>query len=164
MLVNSSSVGLFSEPPHVFFSEEKLVLKEDFPQKLSCHCTKYYPLDAQVCNCLCYHFAAISQHSDNKILGNIIYYLSNQLFDNTKKSKCIPELEILSTLNALTGMKGVIQIKFKLSTDPSRWSGHTSLLQTQSQRCFQTRALCPAIDSMVMGLTPSHPTSLCPPL
>lgn len=39
-----------SEPPSVSLSEEKLVLKTKSPQTLSCHCAKYYPLDAQVCN------------------------------------------------------------------------------------------------------------------
>ncbi|KAK2844744.1 hypothetical protein Q5P01_011403 [Channa striata] len=34
------------QPPHVSLSEEKLVLKS--AQTLSCHCNKYYPLDAQM--------------------------------------------------------------------------------------------------------------------
>lgn len=52
------SVGLFHaqqiiqlsiiQPPHVSLSEERLVLKAKSSQKLSCHCTKYYPLDAQM--------------------------------------------------------------------------------------------------------------------
>lgn len=37
-----------TEPPHVSLSEEKLVLKAKSPQTLSCHCSKYYPLDVQV--------------------------------------------------------------------------------------------------------------------
>lgn len=36
------------QPPSVSLSEEKLVLKTKSPQTLSCHCTKYYPLDAQM--------------------------------------------------------------------------------------------------------------------
>ncbi|XP_040900192.1 tapasin-related protein [Toxotes jaculatrix] len=35
-----------TQPPHVSLSEEKLVLKS--PQTLICHCSKYYPLDAQM--------------------------------------------------------------------------------------------------------------------
>ncbi|XP_070767541.1 tapasin-related protein [Enoplosus armatus] len=52
------SVGLFHaqqviqlhviQPPDVSLSEEKLVLKTKSPQTLSCHCSKYYPLDAQM--------------------------------------------------------------------------------------------------------------------
>ncbi|XP_068591467.1 tapasin-related protein [Cebidichthys violaceus] len=52
------SIGLFHaqqvvqlqviQPPHVSLSEEKLVLKTKSPQTLSCHCAKYYPLDAQM--------------------------------------------------------------------------------------------------------------------
>ncbi|XP_028280265.1 tapasin-related protein isoform X2 [Parambassis ranga] len=34
------------QPPHVSLSEEKLVLKK--AQTLSCHCSKYYPLDSQL--------------------------------------------------------------------------------------------------------------------
>ncbi|XP_042345311.1 tapasin-related protein [Plectropomus leopardus] len=51
------SIGLFhaqqviqlhiNQPPQVSLSKEKLVL-ETSPQTLSCHCTKYYPLDAQM--------------------------------------------------------------------------------------------------------------------
>ncbi|KAM7421064.1 hypothetical protein PAMA_015308 [Pampus argenteus] len=51
------SIGLFraqqviqlhvTQPPHVSLLEEKLVLKTS-PQTLSCHCSKYYPLDAQM--------------------------------------------------------------------------------------------------------------------
>lgn len=45
------SMSLFvSEPPHVSLSEDKLILKENSPQTLSCRCTKYYPLDVQVGN------------------------------------------------------------------------------------------------------------------
>lgn len=40
---------LFSEPPGLSLSEEKLIHKDKSPQILSCHCTKYFPLDAQVC-------------------------------------------------------------------------------------------------------------------
>ncbi|XP_023282183.1 tapasin-related protein [Seriola lalandi dorsalis] len=36
------------QPPHVSLSEEKLVLKTTSPKTLSCHCSKYYPLDAQM--------------------------------------------------------------------------------------------------------------------
>ncbi|KAF1388089.1 hypothetical protein PFLUV_G00086620 [Perca fluviatilis] len=36
------------QPPHVSLSEERLILKSESPQTLSCHCTKYYPLDAQI--------------------------------------------------------------------------------------------------------------------
>ncbi|XP_058504662.1 tapasin-related protein isoform X1 [Solea solea] len=36
------------QPPSVSLSEEKLVLKTESPQTLSCHCSKYYPLDAQM--------------------------------------------------------------------------------------------------------------------
>ncbi|CAK6966223.1 tapasin-related protein [Scomber scombrus] len=35
------------QPPQVTLSEEKLVL-ETSPQTLSCHCSKYYPLDSQM--------------------------------------------------------------------------------------------------------------------
>ncbi|XP_044064967.1 tapasin-related protein [Siniperca chuatsi] len=52
------SIGLFHaqqviqlhviQPPDVSLSEEKLVLETKSPQTLSCHCTKYYPLDAQM--------------------------------------------------------------------------------------------------------------------
>ncbi|XP_068425546.1 tapasin-related protein [Clinocottus analis] len=54
----SVSIGIFhaqqviqlqvNQPPHVSLSEEKLVLKTKSPQTLSCHCAKYYPLDAQI--------------------------------------------------------------------------------------------------------------------
>lgn len=37
---------IFTEPPHVSLSEEKLILKT--PQTLKCYSSKYYPLDAQV--------------------------------------------------------------------------------------------------------------------
>ncbi|XP_076593654.1 tapasin-related protein [Chaetodon auriga] len=36
------------QPPHVSLSEEKLVLKTTSRQTLSCHCAKYYPLDAKM--------------------------------------------------------------------------------------------------------------------
>lgn len=39
----------FTEPPQVSISEEKLVLRTASPQVLRCHCSKYYPLSAQVC-------------------------------------------------------------------------------------------------------------------
>ncbi|XP_076010931.1 tapasin-related protein isoform X2 [Genypterus blacodes] len=52
------SIGLFhaqqviqlhiTQPPHVSLSEQKLVLNTKTPQMLSCHCSKYYPLDAQM--------------------------------------------------------------------------------------------------------------------
>ncbi|MEQ2232535.1 hypothetical protein ILYODFUR_012457, partial [Ilyodon furcidens] len=35
------------QPPQVSLSEEKLVLSKGSPQTLSCHCAKYYPLEAQ---------------------------------------------------------------------------------------------------------------------
>ncbi|XP_029359924.1 tapasin-related protein [Echeneis naucrates] len=51
------SLGLFhaqqviqlhiKQPPHVSLSEEKLILKKS-PKTLSCHSSKYYPLDAQM--------------------------------------------------------------------------------------------------------------------
>ncbi|CAG6015104.1 unnamed protein product, partial [Menidia menidia] len=37
-----------TQPPHVSLSEEKLVLNKKSDQTLSCHCNKYYPLDAQM--------------------------------------------------------------------------------------------------------------------
>ncbi|KAI9515373.1 hypothetical protein NQZ68_026106 [Dissostichus eleginoides] len=37
-----------TQPPEISLSEEKIVLKTDPPQTLSCHCSKYYPLDAQM--------------------------------------------------------------------------------------------------------------------
>ncbi|CAB1456329.1 unnamed protein product [Pleuronectes platessa] len=37
-----------TQPPHVSLSEEQLVLKKESPQTLSCHCSNYYPLDAQM--------------------------------------------------------------------------------------------------------------------
>ncbi|XP_035528547.1 tapasin-related protein [Morone saxatilis] len=52
------SIGLFHaqqviqlhviQPPQVSLSEEKLVLNTKSRQTLSCHCAKYYPLDAQM--------------------------------------------------------------------------------------------------------------------
>ncbi|XP_071372605.1 tapasin-related protein [Centroberyx affinis] len=52
------SVGLFhaqqviqlhvTQPPRVSLSEEKLFFKPEVPQTLSCHCSNYYPLDAQM--------------------------------------------------------------------------------------------------------------------
>lgn len=37
-----------TQPPHVTLSEEKLRFQDSTPQKLSCHCGRYYPLDVQV--------------------------------------------------------------------------------------------------------------------
>ncbi|XP_067305267.1 tapasin-related protein isoform X2 [Pseudorasbora parva] len=37
-----------TQPPHVTLSEEKLTFQDSTPQKLSCHCNRYYPLDVQV--------------------------------------------------------------------------------------------------------------------
>ncbi|KAM4601043.1 tapasin-related protein isoform 2-T2 [Polymixia lowei] len=52
------SVGLFqaqqviqlhvTQPPRVSLSEENLVSQTRMPQKLSCHCKNYYPLEAQM--------------------------------------------------------------------------------------------------------------------
>lgn len=39
---------LYPEPPDVKLSEEKLIFEDSTPQKLSCHCHRYYPLDVQV--------------------------------------------------------------------------------------------------------------------
>ena len=50
MSCKSSSVLFVSEPPHVSLSQEKLGLNTNSRQTLSCHCAKYYPLDAKVCN------------------------------------------------------------------------------------------------------------------
>lgn len=50
---------LFPELPDVSLSEEKLVLKENSPQKLSCHSSKYYPLDVQVSNCKCFRSSTV---------------------------------------------------------------------------------------------------------
>ncbi|XP_067094871.1 tapasin-related protein isoform X2 [Osmerus mordax] len=36
------------QPPRVTLSKDKLVFLDTSPQKLSCHCKHYYPLDAQV--------------------------------------------------------------------------------------------------------------------
>lgn len=36
------------QPPHVSLSKEKLILKTTSSQELSCHSSKYYPLDAQM--------------------------------------------------------------------------------------------------------------------
>lgn len=36
------------QPPHVSLSQEKLTLKANSPQSLSCHCNQYYPLDVQM--------------------------------------------------------------------------------------------------------------------
>lgn len=36
------------QPPHVFLSEERLYSQTNSPTKLSCHCAKYYPLDAEI--------------------------------------------------------------------------------------------------------------------
>uniref|UniRef100_A0A3Q4M1F4 Tapasin-related protein-like n=1 Tax=Neolamprologus brichardi TaxID=32507 RepID=A0A3Q4M1F4_NEOBR len=40
------------QPPDVSLSVEKLVLKSSSSQKLSCHSSKYYPLDSHVSNCV----------------------------------------------------------------------------------------------------------------
>ncbi|XP_051577833.1 tapasin-related protein isoform X2 [Myxocyprinus asiaticus] len=37
-----------TQPPRVTFSVEKLAFQDNTPQKLSCHCHRYYPLDVQV--------------------------------------------------------------------------------------------------------------------
>ncbi|XP_028836412.1 tapasin-related protein [Denticeps clupeoides] len=37
-----------TRPPEVSLSEERVVFQDDAPQKLSCHCKRYYPLDVQV--------------------------------------------------------------------------------------------------------------------
>ncbi|XP_026084753.1 tapasin-related protein-like isoform X2 [Carassius auratus] len=37
-----------TQPPRIALSEEKLVFQDSKPQKLSCHCHRYYPLDVQV--------------------------------------------------------------------------------------------------------------------
>lgn len=37
-----------SQPPRVSLSEEKLVFQTEMPQKLTCHCKKYFPLDAKM--------------------------------------------------------------------------------------------------------------------
>ncbi|XP_068179239.1 tapasin-related protein [Antennarius striatus] len=37
-----------TQPPHVFLSKEKLYFKSESSQTLSCHSTKYYPLDVQM--------------------------------------------------------------------------------------------------------------------
>ncbi|KAK7147783.1 hypothetical protein R3I94_010343 [Phoxinus phoxinus] len=37
-----------TQPPDVTLSEEKLIFQDSTPQKLSCHCQRYYPLDVQV--------------------------------------------------------------------------------------------------------------------
>ncbi|XP_052003399.1 tapasin-related protein-like isoform X2 [Xyrauchen texanus] len=36
------------QPPRVTLSEDKLIFQDETPQKLSCHCHRYYPLDVQV--------------------------------------------------------------------------------------------------------------------
>lgn len=36
------------QPPTVFISEKELIFNDESPQKLSCHCDRYYPLDVQV--------------------------------------------------------------------------------------------------------------------
>ncbi|KAB5586826.1 hypothetical protein PHYPO_G00005970 [Pangasianodon hypophthalmus] len=36
------------QPPRVFFSENKITFQDDSPQRLTCHCERYYPLDVQV--------------------------------------------------------------------------------------------------------------------
>uniref|UniRef100_A0A673HZ57 Tapasin-related protein-like n=1 Tax=Sinocyclocheilus rhinocerous TaxID=307959 RepID=A0A673HZ57_9TELE len=37
-----------TQPPRIALSEEKLIFQDSTPQKLSCHCDRYYPLDVQV--------------------------------------------------------------------------------------------------------------------
>ncbi|XP_017555940.1 tapasin-related protein isoform X1 [Pygocentrus nattereri] len=37
-----------TQPPRVFLSEKKVVFQDESPQKLSCHCERYYPLDVHV--------------------------------------------------------------------------------------------------------------------
>ncbi|XP_043117496.1 tapasin-related protein isoform X2 [Puntigrus tetrazona] len=37
-----------TQPPRITLSEEKLIFQDTTPQKLSCHCHRYYPLDVQV--------------------------------------------------------------------------------------------------------------------
>ncbi|KAM6967810.1 tapasin-related protein [Aplochiton taeniatus] len=37
-----------TQPPGVALSEEKLVFQDESPQRLSCHCRNYYPLDSQM--------------------------------------------------------------------------------------------------------------------
>uniref|UniRef100_A0A673HH66 Tapasin-related protein-like n=1 Tax=Sinocyclocheilus rhinocerous TaxID=307959 RepID=A0A673HH66_9TELE len=37
-----------TQPPRITLSEEKLTFQDTTPQKLSCHCHRYYPLDVQV--------------------------------------------------------------------------------------------------------------------
>lgn len=49
LFTSKYEVSLSSEPPHVSLSEEKLVFRDELPQKLSCHCKNYYPLNVQVC-------------------------------------------------------------------------------------------------------------------
>lgn len=41
-------LAVVAGPPQVSLSREKLVFRQE-PQTLSCHSTKYYPLDVQVC-------------------------------------------------------------------------------------------------------------------
>uniref|UniRef100_A0A8C8BTX5 TAP binding protein like n=1 Tax=Oncorhynchus tshawytscha TaxID=74940 RepID=A0A8C8BTX5_ONCTS len=48
LFTSKYEVSLSSEPPHVSLSEEKLVFRDELPQKLSCHCKNYYPLDVQM--------------------------------------------------------------------------------------------------------------------
>ncbi|MCJ8728598.1 hypothetical protein PDJAM_G00006340 [Pangasius djambal] len=36
------------QPPRVFFSENKITFQDESPQRLSCHCERYYPLDVKV--------------------------------------------------------------------------------------------------------------------
>ncbi|XP_060778006.1 tapasin-related protein isoform X2 [Neoarius graeffei] len=36
------------QPPKVFFSENKIKFQDESPQRLTCHCQRYYPLDVTV--------------------------------------------------------------------------------------------------------------------
>lgn len=86
-----------SEPPHVSLSEEKLVLKAKSPQTLSCHCTKYYSLDVQVCMVLDVYsllyvipLLPLNNLTIHKISGNLSYWL----FDNVTKLEWIIQVEM----------------------------------------------------------------------
>ncbi|KAG9276548.1 tapasin-related protein-like isoform X1 [Astyanax mexicanus] len=37
-----------TKPPNVFLTEKKVMFQDESPQKLSCHCERYYPLDVHV--------------------------------------------------------------------------------------------------------------------
>lgn len=65
-----SSFFIFTEPPHVSLSEEKLILKT--PQTLKCYSSKYYPLDAQVSTNLLWQIIDF----DNIYIFCIIIFLS----------------------------------------------------------------------------------------